>query len=333
MHQMFLETATPDAVLPLVVRPTRPSDAEALASLLREQRPLLMELLLEHGALLFRGFDASEPEDLLRVLEANGGEPMRYFGGISPRRTVAEPVYTATELPPGVHIPLHNELSYLDVYPRHLWFSCSRPAARGGETTLASTRAVLRGIASPVLQRFVERGVRYECSFHGESLFHDLLDRVQKVTKSWMEAFETDDRRLVDQRCREVGATPHWLESGRLVLETHRPAVIDHPITGETVWFNSSHLFHLDPRGLGWSRYLLSRLYELGAEAPTHDATYGDGTPIEHETLVHLYDVLEAETVPVRWQRGDLLWIDNLLCMHGRNPYRGERRLLAALTQ
>jgi alpha-ketoglutarate-dependent taurine dioxygenase len=330
---MFLESAISDAVLPLVVRPTRPSNAEALASLLREQRPVLDELLLEHGALLFRGFDASRPEDLVRILEATDSAPMHYFGGISPRRAVAETVYTATELPPGVQIPLHNELSYLDVYPRHLWFSCPRPAARGGETTLASTRAVLHRIDPEVRARFLSRGIRYECSFHGASVFHELLDRVQKVTKSWMEAFETDDRRLVDERCRQIGATPHWLESGRLVLETHRPAVVDHPLTGEQVWFNSAHLFHLDPRGIGWSRYLLSRLYELGSEAPTHDASYGDGTPIEGATLAHLYDVLEAETVPVRWQRGDLLWVDNLLCMHGRNPYRGERRLLAALTQ
>jgi alpha-ketoglutarate-dependent taurine dioxygenase len=330
MPAFEIEPASQAAALPLVIRP---GNGDGLASLVRHERERLTHLLLKHGALLFRGFGAWRSEDLARVVEADGAAPMRYFGGISPRRAVAESVYTATDLPPGVHIPLHSELSYLAVYPRRLWFSCVLPATRGGETLLADTRAVYHRLDPRVRALFVDRGVRYECSFHGESLLHDLLERFARVTKSWMDAFETDDRRVVEQRCREIGATPHWLESGRLVLETTRPAAVTHPVTGEPVWFNSAHLFHINPRGIGWSRYLLSRLYTLRPEARTHEATYGDGTPIDDDTLAHVFDVLEGATVAVRWRRGDVLWIDNLLCMHGRNPFQGERRVLAALTQ
>ncbi|MBD5633245.1 MAG: TauD/TfdA family dioxygenase, partial [Candidatus Eremiobacteraeota bacterium] len=31
------------------------------------------------------------------------------------------------------------------------------------------------------------------------------------------------------------------------------------------------------------------------------------------------------------WQRGDALWIDNMLACHGRSPFRGERRVLVAM--
>jgi alpha-ketoglutarate-dependent taurine dioxygenase len=319
--------------LPLVIRPTGGAGAEDLASLVHGDHERLEQLLLQHGGLLFRGFDATRAEDLQAIVEADGAPPMHYFGGISPRTTVHGSVYTATELPPGVQIPLHNELSYLAVYPRRLWFSCSQPAMQGGETTLVDGRALYQLVNGDVRARFVERGVRYRCSFHGESALHDLLDRFQKVTKSWMDAFETSDRRIVEQRCREMGATPHWLESGRLILETQRPAAVDHPVTGERVWFNSAHLFHINPRGIGWTRYLLSRLYSIRPENSTHEATYGDGSPIERETIEHLFDVMEAARVAVDWQRGDVLWVDNLLCMHGRNPFRGRRRVLAALTQ
>jgi alpha-ketoglutarate-dependent taurine dioxygenase len=317
-----------EPALPLVITP---SHGGGLPSLVHDDHARLTALLLEHGALLFRGFDVAD--ELPRVLDAEGATPMSYFGGISPRRAVGESVYTATELPPGVRIPLHNELCYLAAHPRQLWFSCATPALRGGETTLADARAVYRRLDPRVRDRFVERGVRYQCSFHGASVFHDVLDHFQRVTRSWMDAFETADRGVVEARCRAIGATPHWLDSGRLVLETTRPAIVDHPVTGERAWFNSAHLFRINPRGIGWSRYLLSRLYVLLQGASTQDATYGDGTPIEEETLAHLFEVLDAQTVPVRWQRGDVLWVDNLLCMHGRNPYQGQRRVLTALAK
>jgi alpha-ketoglutarate-dependent taurine dioxygenase len=318
--------------LPLVVRPA--GGARALPALFCDERAALERLLLTHGALLFRDFDVARAADLGAVLEADGAQPMRYFGGISPRTSVRGGVYTATELPPGVRIPLHNELSYLATYPRALWFSCAEPAETGGETTLADGRALYQALDRRVRARFVERGVRYRCSFHGPSPLHDLLDHLQKVTKSWMEAFETGERAVVEARCRELGATCRWLPSGRLVLETTRPAIVEHPVSGERAWFNSAHLFHINPRGIGWTRFLLSRLYALGRpDVRTQEATFGDGTPLDPHTLERLFHALDDATVAVRWQRGDLLWIDNLLCMHGRNPYRGERHVLAALTR
>jgi alpha-ketoglutarate-dependent taurine dioxygenase len=320
-------------VPPLVVSASAPTTTDTLAGLIREDNARWLRLLWRHGALLFRGFDMVSADDLARVFAAAGGMPMAYLGGISPRRRVGASVYSATDLPPGVRIPLHNELSYLAVYPRALWFACQMPAERGGETTLADGRAVYRRLDAAVRERFVARGVRYACSFHGPSVWSDLLERFQKVTKSWMETFDTDERRAVEERCREIGAEPRWLASGRLVLETRRPAVVDHPVTGERAWFNSAHLFRLHPRGIGWARYVLSRVYAPRRQRRTHDAWYGDGGEIDGETLEHLFDALDASTVAVRWQRGDLLWVDNLLCMHGRNPYHGERRVLAALTR
>jgi alpha-ketoglutarate-dependent taurine dioxygenase len=330
--EILEEQITPQA-LPLLVRARGPATPDGLVALINAEREHLCALRLRHGALLFRGFGVAEAGELQRLLAAARETGMRYFAGISPRRSVGGDVYTSTELPPGVTIPLHSELSYLNEYPNHVWFACVRPAEAGGETILADARKVHDRIDSAVRRRFIDLGVRYRFTFHGESRFFSFIERFQNVTKSWMDAFETADRRTAEARGRELGLQASWLPSGRLVLEIVRPAVLPHPETGEPAWFNSAHLFRLNRRYLGWLRYSLSRLFFLRRETRTHDAFYGDGAPIGLDTLAHLFDAFDAQTVAVPWQRGDVLWIDNRLCMHGRNPFRGRRRVLAALSR
>jgi alpha-ketoglutarate-dependent taurine dioxygenase len=322
---------SPTSQLPLVVDAAQaPGD---LASVVAAQSARWRQLLLHHGAILFRGYDIVLPLALSRVIRALHGTTVRYIGGISPRRPLYDGIYTSTELPPSVTIPLHSELSYFELPPRHLWFACAQPAARGGETLLADTRAIARAMPAEIRERFVARGVRYHCSFHGPSLLFSVLERFFNINKSWMDAFETEDRTRVEDRCRELGAAPRWLPSGRLAIETVRPALVPHPESEELVWLSSAHLFRHNPRALGWTRYALSRLFFSRPETRPQDATYADGGIIDRATLDEIQRVIAAEVVPLRWQRGDVLWIDNHLCMHGRKPFRGQRRLLAAMTR
>jgi alpha-ketoglutarate-dependent taurine dioxygenase len=319
------------ARLPLVIDARdEPGD---LAGIAPAHESRWRRLLLQHGAILFRGYDVTQPMALARVIDALDGATIRYLGGISPRRPLYDGIYTSTELPPSVTIPLHSELSYLAAPPRHLWFCCAEPAAERGETMLADTRAIARAMRADIRERLVARGVRYHCSFHGPSRAFAVLERVFDINKSWMAAFETDDRAVVEERCRELGASVRWLPSGRLAIESERPPLVAHPETGERVWLSSVHLFRHNPRALGWVRFALSRLFFLRPETRPQDAHYGDGGTIDLATLDAIQEVLEAQAVAVRWQRGDVLWIDNYLCMHGRAPYRGRRRLLAAMTR
>jgi alpha-ketoglutarate-dependent taurine dioxygenase len=320
----------PEKSLPIVIRASSGEGPKALRAFVGAELPALHRRLRSAGAILFRGYGVTEPSELAGLLAATGDESLRYVGGDSPRTAVGDGVYTSTETPASIRVPLHNELSYLSSYPRQLWFACVQPAGQGGETTLADGRAILRNLDPTVRERFIDRGVRYHLSYRGRSLFYSLLDRIQKVTKTWMEAFETSDRTLVTERCRRLATSHRWLPSGRLVLQIHRPAVLS--CDEELTWFNQAHLFHLNPRYLGNIHYWLARLLFCTPDSQSHDACFGDGSEIDRATINHLFDVMERQTVAVEWQRGDVLWIDNLVCLHGRNPFRGARRVIVTMS-
>jgi alpha-ketoglutarate-dependent taurine dioxygenase len=229
-------------------------------------------------------------------------------------------VYSSTEYPPEMTLSLHNELSYADVWPTTLYFFCLVPAASGGETSIADSRRILAALDPELVETFRRRRLRYVRN----------LSPVKGFGYSWQEAFETDDPAQAERGCARIGADFQWLEDGVLRVSQERQATAVHPETGEEVWFNQADGFH--PSALLPDVYAQA-LAEVGSEDRFRlNVTYGDGGPIERESLDHIRAVLAAETIPHRWQAGDVLVIDNLLTAHGRLPFAGPRKIALAMT-
>jgi len=298
--------------LPLQVRPEADVD---LADWAGDNGATVTAWLVEHGAVLFRGFGV----DLARfagVARALAGAALPYLERSSPRSELAPGVYTSTEHPADQPIPLHNENSYQSQFPSRLVFCCVLSAERGGETPLADCRRVLDRIAPAVRRRFRERGVRYVRNYS------------EGIGLSWQEAFQESDRDRVRDYCRRHGITARWRPDGGLRTEQVRPAFAVHPATGEEVWFNHAAFFHVSSLGPALAAQLLAQFGEDGLPA---NAYYGDGAPIDGETLDGIRAAYAAETVAVPWRAGDVLLVDNLLVAHGRAPFAGPRRIVVSM--
>jgi alpha-ketoglutarate-dependent taurine dioxygenase len=328
---MFTARTFKSLEIPLIIEPTdHEISREDTLSLLQDERSVFHQKLLRSGALLFRNFPIENADDFDAFISALGlGKSLDYIGGDSPRNKIKGGIYTSTEAPPSVKILLHNELSYVKQYPRHIYFYCDVAPAEKGETIIADARKVLQSIHPEVKQRFIDKGINYVSCYHHQS---KLLNRINPSHKSWTQVFEADSKEAVEKKCREAGFSLEWNRKDWLRIKQTRPATLKHPETGEEVWFNQAHLYDFNPKFLGLWKYLGARLLYLAKHTRLHEVSYGDGDPISKKDLYHVMDALEANTVYFPWQKGDVLVLDNVLAMHGRATFSGKRRILTAMT-
>jgi alpha-ketoglutarate-dependent taurine dioxygenase len=321
-----------EAVLPAMVRAHR---AESLQWLLMAARDSVDEVLREYGAILFRGFDdvstAREFGAAARICFEGGLHA--YTGGVSPRGEVSKGVFESTRFPAHLRIPQHNEMSYLPDPPRRLAFFCEQEPSEGGETPLADSRTIYRLMPEQTREQFESRGVAYHRYLYGPKWnLHDRTrDRMMKLYVSWMDAFSTEDPRVVEQMCSHNGSTVKWDNEEGAMISNVLPAVRRHPETGEMLWFNQVATFLSSPRTIGWMKWLLYRMaYWNPLRRPMH-ATYGDGQPIPLSELNRVNEAIDQATVRFKWRRGDFLLVDNFMVTHGRMPFCGERKILVAI--
>jgi alpha-ketoglutarate-dependent taurine dioxygenase len=310
-----------DTMVAVVRQPEVPDVREPadVAPWLADSGAELTALLRRHGAVLMRGFPIRDAGDFAGVTAALAGDLRPYVDGNSPRTAVSAGVYTSTDYPPAYLITLHNELSYASRWPERLFFFCEHPADEGGETLLAPGTVPLAALDAAVLERFRAAGVAYVRNLHGG----------RGMGRSWPDTFETGDRAAVEAYLAGDGAEFRWTADGGLRITQRRPALRRHPDTDAEVWFSQADQWHSSALDPATRTALLSVVAE--ADLPLN-AFFGDGQPLDPQDLRTVREALLDAAVGVRWERGDLLVVDNMRLLHGRSPYRGPRRVLVGMS-
>ncbi|XP_077997442.1 dapdiamide synthesis protein DdaC-like [Glandiceps talaboti] len=285
-------------------------------------RELMEDKLTEFGVILFRGMPVHGGEGFSEFLLNLGYNTMGYEGGLAVRQKVAKGVLTASDDLPEVTIQPHNEMAYSEVFPHKLFFYCDIPPQPGcgGESGLTHVRDIKAGLDPEVMEKFRKIGVKYHCY---------LPSKENSEYKSWQETFFTDDRKEVEKYMKNAEYEYQWQDDGALSYSHTIPVFHKHPKTGEEVWFThvtrhhatnlSEHPKYASDKDRPYLRY-------------AYHTTYGDGKEIEPEVIQHIRDIIWQSTVGFQMQKRDLMVFDNVYVQHSRLGFKGQRKLLAAMT-
>jgi len=300
---------------PLVLTPSDVKDTSSTVKWAESERVRLQQLLLEYGAVLFRGFALERPEDFDAFVKAFRYEPLPYVGGAAPRTLVTGNVFTANEAPPDALIPFHHEMAQVPSFPNVLFFYCDTAPTEGGQTPLVLSNEVYKEMCrrdQPFVDQLEEKGVVYH------RVLPDGDDPTSPIGRGWQSTYQTTDRSEAERKCAEQGTDFEWLPNG--CLRTHTtvlPAIRTDPRTDKKTWFNSIIAAYL-----GWGDSRNDRKKAV---------TFPDGTPMPEASMTILEEVFEKLAIDFRWRKGDVVMVDNRQALHGRRPFSPPRRIMAAL--
>ncbi|MBS3666460.1 TauD/TfdA family dioxygenase [Halomonas boliviensis] len=281
-----------------------------------ELRADIETLVARVGGVLLRGFDVPSVDDFQQFAAAFGHPLLSYEFASTPRSAVSSGIYTSTEYPSHQHIPLHNEQAYTREWPMKIWFHCVTASPEGGETPIADSRAIYRRMPAEIRERFAP-GILYVRNYGDFDM-------------PWQKVFNTEDRAEVEAFCQRAGIRCEWKPDGDMRTTQLCQSIETHPVTGEQVWFNQGHLFHvsnLQPE----VRESLEEL--LDPEDMPRNVFFADGSPIDDAIFDEIRGVLADETVMFPWQAGDVLMLDNMLVAHARTPFKGPRKVVVAMAE
>jgi alpha-ketoglutarate-dependent taurine dioxygenase len=315
-QQITLSYLRPGSPLPLVIRPA--VAGIDLVEWAAANTRFIESYLLRNGAILFRDFSLSAVEKFERLIEAVSGPLLDYSYRSTPRHVVSGRIYSSTEYPAHQTIPLHNENSYTRNWPMKLSFFSLQVAERGGETPLADSRKIYQAMPPEIRECFVRKGLMYVRNY-GTGL--DL---------PWQEVFQTTSKAVVEDYCRKGQIEFEWIGAEQIRTRQEGQAAEVHPRTGEPVWFNQAHLFHVSRLPLEVREWLLN---SYGEPNLPRNVYFADGSRIEPAMLDEIMRVHEEQAIVFPWREGDVLMLDNMLTAHGRRPFTGKRKVVVGIAE
>jgi len=200
-------------------------------------------------------------------------------------------------------------------FPSHLFFYCETTPLTGGETPLCLSNLAFEKIkeAEPTLVEELEKkGVRYSLILPNKD------DYSTNNGRGWQSAYLTNSKEEVEKILKDQEASYTWLPDGSLktVTKILPPIRIDER-TGKKTWFNNIVAAFSIPD----SRNDAKKVVTLGDE----------GKFLDPQKIRTCQEIINECACSFKWEKNDVLLLDNKQILHARNSYSGNRRVLASL--
>lgn len=297
--------------VPLVLTPASQDvsgNHEALVAALLANREWVEEKVVTNSAVLLRGFGVRDAVEFDAIVDTLGWPDIRYVGP-APRTHIHGRVWTANEGPLEEFIYYHHEMVLIKEFPGKVILFCEVPPSEGGETPFVpSFRVTERALKEfpEMVEELDAKGLRYTFTALSKDNTKSMRGR------GWEDAFATTDKAVAEERARALGMDVEWLPEERGIRTILGPRQLTRVFPGRNgrrMWFNTVVGMH-------------------GQELSS--ATFADGSEIPADFVKRCGEIIEEESIQFRWEKGDVLILDNLATLHGRRPSGAPRRVLVA---
>ncbi|WP_018277039.1 TauD/TfdA family dioxygenase [Teredinibacter turnerae] len=309
-----------EAGFPLIIKQTNNGKAVDLVAWVKRNRGFVDSSILDYGALIFRGFDVETVAAFEAVATACTSENwVDYIEATSPRSQVQSKTSTSTDYDSKYKIFPHNEKSYSADWPRYVFFYCKNPPTAQGSTPLVDCRRVYMAIPEAIRSRFKRDKLMYVRQFSNY------------MGIPWQKAFNVESKEEMEAYCQANFIDKiEWKDDGTPKITYTRNAAIKHPVTGDPCWFNHGVFFNVHAMEPALKEIFLSAFEE--DELP-YNTYYGTGTKIEKETVASLSKIYYDNAVSIPYEKNDIIFMDNILIAHGREPFEGDRKIYVTMTE
>lgn len=278
---------------------------------IRNKKEWIEEELLQHSALLFRGFPLRSAADFSSFVDAFGWEEHPYLG-FAPRTKMEDRVYTANEGPLDQELGFHHEMTWMKSWPSKIFFFCETAPPEGGQTAIV--------LSHSITQRMEKKMPEFVSKLKDVGLVTTVTTPIENrvssfIAKNWQTFLETTDPNEAKKRALDTMNCGSFecFEDGtaKFVLGPLEAVRAFEGYGGREVWF-----------------------YGIAAATSGRgniSQSLGDGSAIPCEAVEAFKAILDEECVNLRWEAGDVLLVDNVAVQHGKRASKPPRRILVSM--
>ncbi|WP_413163389.1 TauD/TfdA family dioxygenase [Capilliphycus salinus ALCB114379] len=241
------------------------------------------------GALLFRGFEA-DVETFTQFSNGLSTDFIDYTGGVFNRQVINGDSTVLTVNDFKNEIKLHGEMYYQKNIPLMLWFFCAEPPLQDRETILCDGKRFFDELSDSLKDLFGRKRLKYRGYLNKEG---------------WKKRYKTDDLNEVKEICKSNDTEVEVNVDESINLSYICPAIY--------------------PSRTGEFKVFISSLLPAMAISPDV-VCFDDGTKIDADILSELNEIADKITAEIKWQKGDILMVDNTRILHGRRAFADEER-------
>lgn len=313
-----------------------------LLEILAKHHEQIIAALNQQGAILFRGFGCTEPEYFSQAIDHCGlGERCSTKDYGLARTILEKSIYTSSDLPGSIPLPMHHEKPRSERPPNHLYFCCAIPSQQGGATLFADAEAIWLDIPKVIQNKVREQGVRYKQFFSGSTFVSYLLRKIlgEKASINWQDYFAQKDKLVLEEKLEQAQENWQWTRNNKdLILTSKLPGVLRHPVTQRICWFNSadylnyhSNFIYGELKNLSLYKAMAAHYLILKDRLPIV-CHYGNGQAFSADEVETIQKIIKRHSRFLNWEKGDFMIVDNYKLMHGKQAHEGKRLLYSCMT-